>query len=730
MAEFSQGVAEGLMQQGLTQLGSISAIGKRGPVAEAIVGAAQDTAMRAVQAMRTRYWQEEYKQFSQAYIEPSKANMEMIAQQFEAETKVANRIIAFPRSQGQLQVEANEAVKNAPGPETDAKKAGPAGMEPAGIGQFEYDERPAMLGEGGQPIQMGTMEANEHIRASMSKALSGQQAITMKLMDAFAEFPNNPIVQQAAGKMFENMQQQLAFAATGKTDAMEAGRYMDERAMHEAEVEERAANTAGMRQEQANVKDQEIGNQRAQVSLAARLMDAGYGEYYGEKLQKAMQGDWEDFTPEQMNELGAINNVAQEAYNKQVEAGLEEQKASQFMHSGKTVATESFPAQLRSSKRYQQFLGEVMQPVMPEYIEAWNANIDGTYRKSIGAPAHLLTEDASDNRVTDFLLQHASATHPGIVAEAEKKTFDFAYQTDIKFARRIDSEIEDDRRAMMMDGEWSELRERIWNDPEGRRRILRAQGRQREFFTDLPKDQWDQLSEREKQAVVDRAFIEDPDLHRFISGWNTQQPTQQPTQDLPQGGTGMLLSHMAPALPLKAKPKAKPAGPAHEWLKSKIGTGHPASQETNTPTPKRTVTPHTKLTQSTDTKDKKAKKVDKPAAQGSQSTDSKKSAKPGSPRLQVKKLGSTGYSGRGLGGGLEAPPKYSTPPSTLGKVEIDRSRLRQAIAVPSSVKSLEDFIKDLGGSTDKALGAVGKWWESHQGQEKKYKSRHDLTAGK
>ena len=680
---FNQSVSEGLMGQGLTQLGSIAAVGQRPEIAGAVVGAAQQTAASAVQAMRQRYWQSEYKEFSKAYIDPAHQAMQEIQMNFDSETKVALRMIANPVSQADLQAEANAAVKAAPGPETDAKASGPAGATPPGIGVMEYSEQPAMINpDSGAPIPMGTMDANEAITAAKGKALQASQAITMKLMDSMAEFPNNPFVQQAATKMFENLQQQLQYASTGRADAMEAAQLMMDRKESEANVEKTYAESEVMRQETGIKGKKEAGLDMAAITEAAKMADI-YPKYYGDRLINKLENP-ESITPEDVAGMRAINEVTRDLYGKQVEAGLTETKRLRIIESGKNVDSATFPSQIRGSDPYKQALGEAMQPVMVGMFTQWDN--DPAWRTKINAPEHLRAEESGDTRVIEFLMQHAQAMHPEVVDASEDAAFNQIYGQDPGFRERVMNDLQEAVQTMQAGGEWhSGLAATFREDPIGMARAL----------------------------TLNRPYVP---LQQPVSAATVQQPAP----DLPQGGSGMLMSHMAPAAPLTRKPAAKPAGPGYEWLKGKVGTGHPASQETNTPKVKKAVVPSTKRTQPTDTKAKKAKKTDAPAAQDTQPTDSKKGAKPGSPRLQVKKPGGTGVAG-GYGGGLSEPPKWEKPVERtrpLGKVELDPSRLRHAVAAPPNVKSLEDFIKAIN-------EGLGSWAKSHKEKELKYKSRFD-----
>jgi hypothetical protein len=300
-----------------------------------------------------------------------------------------------------------------------------------------------------------------------------------------------------------------------------------------------------------------------------------------------------------------------------------------------------------------------MQPIMPGLINAWDSDTTGAFRKQTGVPSYLQAEGTEDPRVMEGLMQYAMAQHPDLMLEVEERAFDHAYRVDRRFRDRINSDIENEISKARAAGTWHSGKEKEFR--ENQDDFIRAWGLQRDYVTGQPI--------AEGAAPAPAPAVEAPPLETL-----PPKPLTKSTYE----------EHKTEG------------GPGYRFLtKDKKETAHPASQETNAP----------------------PAKVKKEVAVVSQPTDSKEKKKAAeiSPRLQVKKPG--GF------GGLEAPPASEIPTrreKPWGKVEIDRSRLRHAVAVPESVKSLEDFIRDAG-------KGLGEFIERHKAAEKKYRSRFDTS---
>jgi hypothetical protein len=431
----------------------------------------------AAQNIRTKFYQEEWKQAKQARIDPLMSQLNELKSAFEANSTVAVRPI--PRNvgleEGEMIAQAG-ARPGAPVKTGEGKTAaGPPEVPPnpallqGQIGAVEMIEAPSIINPmTGVPVASNSPEGYAIYQKMVDDFWGQYGRLTTEMINITSEYAGNPFADNALGNVIEKVMNQAGQGVTGRADPIEQAQHWEDRRKADAEIEASQLAAEGSRFE----LDQKRAQQDALTQAArADVADPRSRPWYGDKLATKMESGASLTKKEKATVAGIYGVIRQREMEDRRAAqqqGLTRIPRSIFesmgtWHDYVKTNDAGYKLQLEENLLHSDnaLIREIRQDPLG-YVERNRANLTEDLQREISLGA--LSEPA-----VKAYIEHTART-PDVINQAHVDTYASVLQriasNDRDVALKIQEEIDNTRAAGIEAGIWNEeLEEKSQIDP-------------------------------------------------------------------------------------------------------------------------------------------------------------------------------------------------------------------------------------------------------------------------
>lgn len=300
-----------------SSLGRIFSTFEQGAAKAEHMRAYNEMGVEAAQNIRTRFYQEEWKQVQQARLKPLIDQLNELRASYEQASTIAVRPV--PRGitpeegEGIAQSMARPGV---PIKSADGKTAaGPpdvppnVAVMPGQLGGVEMIDAPSVINpQTEQPIDINTPEGRSVLDKAVDDFWGGYANINTQMMDIIAEYQGNPFADAAAGSMIENVMRQAGQGVSGKTDPRDQEAHWAQVQQQAAELE---ATQVGTTQGRMAISQADAKREALEQAARTDVLDPRKRGLYGDTLANKLLSE-KPLTPNQSAKAAAIYRLDRE----------------------------------------------------------------------------------------------------------------------------------------------------------------------------------------------------------------------------------------------------------------------------------------------------------------------------------------------------------------------------------------------------------------------------------